>query len=67
MTDKASIGIAGAGRMAQALGKLLRMEGFQVVCVASRTMAHAGAAAVFIGPGVQPVSYSGLVGPHPGF
>ena len=48
--------------MAQALGKLLRVEGSPVACVASRTMAHAGAAAVFIGPGVQPVSYSGLVG-----
>jgi predicted short-subunit dehydrogenase-like oxidoreductase (DUF2520 family) len=47
--------------MAQALGKLLRAEGFPVVCVASRTMAHAGAAAVFIGPGVQPVTYSGLL------
>jgi predicted short-subunit dehydrogenase-like oxidoreductase (DUF2520 family) len=47
--------------MAQALGKLLREEGFPVVCIASRTMTHAEAAAAFIGPEIRPVSYSGLI------
>jgi predicted short-subunit dehydrogenase-like oxidoreductase (DUF2520 family) len=52
------IGIAGAGRVAQALGRLLFDAGEPVVCIASRDMRHAQAAAEFIGSGVQAVSYS---------
>jgi predicted short-subunit dehydrogenase-like oxidoreductase (DUF2520 family) len=44
-----SIGIAGAGRVAQALGRLLRDRGEPVVAVASRTPEHAARAAEFIG------------------
>lgn len=46
----ASIGIAGAGRLAQALGRLLRERGEPVVALASRNPDHAAAAARFIGP-----------------
>lgn len=59
MTEQ-PIGIAGAGRVAQALGRLLRERGQPVVAVASRNHGHAGAAAAFIGAGVEPVSYSRL-------
>ena len=52
------IGIAGAGRVAQALGRLLFDAGEPVVCVASRDIHRAQAAAEFIGPGVQAVSYA---------
>ncbi len=55
-----AIGIAGAGRVGQALGRLLVDNGLPVVAVASRTAEHARTAAAFIGAGVQAVSYSEL-------
>jgi predicted short-subunit dehydrogenase-like oxidoreductase (DUF2520 family) len=54
------VGIAGAGRVAQALGRLLAAQGEPVAFIASRTIQHARAAAAFIGPGVEAVSYSEL-------
>ncbi len=53
------IGIAGAGRVAQALGRLLRERGEPVVAVASRSLEHARAAAAFIGA-AQAVDYASL-------
>jgi len=53
------IGIAGAGRVAQAMGRLLRDRGEPVSAVASRTPEHASAAAEFIG-GVDAVEYEDL-------
>lgn len=60
MTDFSAspVGIAGAGRVAQALGKLLHGRGQPVTCVASRNIEHARIAAAFIGPDVEAVSYS---------
>ena len=55
------IGIAGAGRVARALGRLLRDRGEAVAAVASRTRSHATAAAEFIG-GVEAVEYEELAG-----
>jgi len=52
-----SIGIAGAGRVAQALGRLLFEAGHPVICVADRNLARSDAAAAFIGPGVEAVTY----------
>lgn len=46
--DQDAIGIAGAGRVAQAIGRLLAERGERVVAVASRNPAHAAAAAAFI-------------------
>ena len=53
------IGIAGSGRVAQALGRILRERGEPVVAVASRDPAHSTAAARFIG-GAIAVPYSEL-------
>jgi predicted short-subunit dehydrogenase-like oxidoreductase (DUF2520 family) len=53
------IAIAGAGRVAQALGRLLRERGEPVVAVASRNPEHARAAAAFIG-GVEAMPYTAL-------
>jgi predicted short-subunit dehydrogenase-like oxidoreductase (DUF2520 family) len=58
--EREPIGIAGAGRIAQALGRLLREHGQPVVAVASRDPSHAKAAGVFIGGSVEVVSYLGL-------
>jgi predicted short-subunit dehydrogenase-like oxidoreductase (DUF2520 family) len=44
-----SIGIAGTGRVAQALGRLLRERGEPVVAVAGRSREHTARAAEFIG------------------
>jgi len=44
-----SIGIAGTGRVAQALGRLLRERGEPVVAVAGRNAGHTARAAEFIG------------------
>ena len=55
-----SIGIAGAGRVAQALGRLLHTRGAPVSAVASRNLGHAVAAAAFIDPGVRAVAYAEL-------
>jgi predicted short-subunit dehydrogenase-like oxidoreductase (DUF2520 family) len=54
------VGIAGAGRVAQALGRLLYAAGHPVAFVASRHLEHARTAAAFIGPDAQAVSYSHL-------
>ncbi len=54
------VGIAGAGRVAQALGRLLHRRGEPVACIASRNLEHACPAAAFIGPDVEAVSYSDL-------
>ena len=51
------IGIAGTGRVAQALGRLLHSSGEPVGVVISRNAARAHAAAAFIGPGVEAVRY----------
>ena len=53
-----SIGIARAGRIGQALGRLLRERGKGVVAVASRGAERAAAA--FVGGGVQAVQYREL-------
>jgi predicted short-subunit dehydrogenase-like oxidoreductase (DUF2520 family) len=55
----APIGIAGAGRVAQAIGRLLVAKGEPVAAVASRTSAHAAEAAAFIG-GVSAVPLPAL-------
>ncbi len=52
-------GIAGAGRVAQALGRLLRERGEAVAAIGSRTREHAAAAASFVGA-ARAVSYSEL-------
>ncbi len=57
-----SIGIAGAGRIGQALGRLLSERGQPVAAVASRDAGRAAKAAAFIGEGVRPVSYRELPG-----
>jgi predicted short-subunit dehydrogenase-like oxidoreductase (DUF2520 family) len=59
MRSELSIGIAGAGRMAQALGRLLVERGEPVAAVASRGES-AARAAEFIGGGVEAVSYKEL-------
>ena len=53
-----SIGIAGAGRVARALGRLLVAAGEPVACVASRDLRHAEDAAELLGPDVRAVAYS---------
>jgi predicted short-subunit dehydrogenase-like oxidoreductase (DUF2520 family) len=53
--DQNAIGIAGAGRVAQALGRLLAASGEPVAAVASRNPEHAEAAAAFIGAGAVAV------------
>ena len=54
------MGIAGAGRMAQALGRLLRERGESIAAVASRTPERAAAAAAFVGGGAKAVRYAEL-------
>ena len=54
------IGIAGAGRVAQALGRLLYTHGEPVAFIASRSREHGSSAAAFIGPNVEAVSYCDL-------
>lgn len=54
------IGIVGTGRVAQALGRLLRDAGEPVVAVAGRTAAHARSAAAFIHPSVAAVGIAAL-------
>ncbi|HTQ53841.1 MAG TPA: Rossmann-like and DUF2520 domain-containing protein [Bryobacteraceae bacterium] len=56
----APIGIAGAGRMGQALGRLLRERGEPVCAVGSRSVDNAGVAARFVGGGAQATSYGQL-------
>lgn len=54
------IGILGTGRVAKALGRLLREAGMEVTCVYGRDPARAQAAAEFIG-GAEPASLEELV------
>lgn len=60
MKTSPPIGIAGAGRVAMALGRLLATSGAPVSVLASRNPEHAKSAAAFIGTGVQAVSYAEL-------
>ncbi len=55
-----AIGIAGAGRVGQALARLLRDSGQPVAAVASRTPEHAREGATFAGKGIAAVSYPEL-------
>jgi predicted short-subunit dehydrogenase-like oxidoreductase (DUF2520 family) len=54
------IAIAGAGRVAQAMGKALQEAGVNVDFLASRNPEHARTAAEFIGGGIVRVSFSDL-------
>ncbi len=55
-----AIGIAGAGRMAQALGRLLFQHGQPIAVMASRSRSKAQRAARFVGSSVRAVDYSQL-------
>ncbi len=55
------MGIVGAGRIAQALGCLLRREGESIAGVVSRKRAHSEEAARFIGPGTPVLDFEQLV------
>jgi predicted short-subunit dehydrogenase-like oxidoreductase (DUF2520 family) len=57
-----AIAIAGTGRLAQALGRLLGERGEPVTFVAGRNPERTRAAAAFIGPEVQPVALEALAG-----
>ena len=52
------IGIVGAGRIGQVLGRLLFERGQPVVAIAGRDVHRTATAAAFIGPAVHPVSFS---------
>jgi len=54
------VGIAGAGRVAQAIGRALQSCGVPIGLIASRNSEHAEAAAVFIGGAAVAVSYEVL-------
>jgi predicted short-subunit dehydrogenase-like oxidoreductase (DUF2520 family) len=54
------IGIAGAGRLASAIARLLREHGEPVVCIAGRDPVRTRLAAEFIGGDVEPVRYAEL-------
>ena len=58
--DQMTIGIVGAGRIAQSLGHLLNRRGATVVSVAARRWASAEGAALFIGSPARPVTLSQL-------
>jgi predicted short-subunit dehydrogenase-like oxidoreductase (DUF2520 family) len=55
-----NIGIAGAGRLGQALGRLLRDRGQPVAAIAGRDPARTESAAAFIHKNVHPAAYSEL-------
>jgi predicted short-subunit dehydrogenase-like oxidoreductase (DUF2520 family) len=55
-----TIAIAGAGRVGQALGRLLQERGCRVAALASRSAGHATEAARFVGGGAQAVTYGEL-------
>jgi predicted short-subunit dehydrogenase-like oxidoreductase (DUF2520 family) len=55
-----SIGIAGAGRLAQALGRLLHDRGSPIAAVAGRDLSRTSQAAAFIGSSVRPVALADL-------
>jgi predicted short-subunit dehydrogenase-like oxidoreductase (DUF2520 family) len=54
------IGIAGAGRLGQALGRLLHLRGQPIAAIAGRDPTRTRAAANFIDMDVHPVSYADL-------
>jgi predicted short-subunit dehydrogenase-like oxidoreductase (DUF2520 family) len=56
------IGIAGSGKLAHAIGRLLRERGEPVVCIAGRDPVRTRLAAEFIGDEVEPVGYAELPG-----
>ena len=56
------IAIAGAGRIGQALGRLLRERGEPIVAIASRNPGRAAEAAIFVGGGARPATYAEV--PH---
>ncbi len=55
-----TIGIAGTGRLAQALARLLVDQGAPVVCMAGRDPERTRRAAAFAGAGVEPAGYEGV-------
>ncbi|HEY1754891.1 MAG TPA: Rossmann-like and DUF2520 domain-containing protein [Bryobacteraceae bacterium] len=55
-----SIGIAGAGRLGQALGRLLQDRGQPIAAIAGRNPERTGNAAAFICKDVLPVTYAEL-------
>jgi predicted short-subunit dehydrogenase-like oxidoreductase (DUF2520 family) len=57
-----TIGIVGTGRIAQAMGRLLRERGDAAIAIAGRSPEKAAAAAAFIGPGVRCVPPEQLPG-----
>lgn len=60
MSTLPPLSIAGAGPVAQALGRRLALSGEVVAAVASRTPERAAVAAAFIGSGARPCSYEEL-------
>ncbi|MCX6625277.1 MAG: DUF2520 domain-containing protein [Acidobacteria bacterium] len=54
------LAIAGTGRVAQALGRLLATHGWTIAAIAGRDRERAGQAARFIGAGVEVVSFAEL-------
>jgi predicted short-subunit dehydrogenase-like oxidoreductase (DUF2520 family) len=58
--NSAPIGIAGTGRMAQALARLLVSRGQPVVAIAGRNAGHTARAAAFAGEGVAAVAFEHL-------
>jgi predicted short-subunit dehydrogenase-like oxidoreductase (DUF2520 family) len=60
MSEISSIGIAGAGRVGRALGRLLYDRGQPIVAIAGRDLSRTAEAAKFIGSGVQAVAYADL-------
>ena len=54
------VAIAGAGAVAQALGRLMHEQGIPIVAVASRSRITAEAAAAFIGPNVRAVRWTDI-------
>ncbi len=59
-TPDSSILIAGAGRLAQALGRLLADRGLPISAVAARDAGRACQAAAFIGPATKGVTFNHL-------
>jgi len=59
--SRAPIGIAGGGRVGQAIGRILRESGEPVTCVACRTVERGRSAAEFIGGTVRPAHASRIL------
>ncbi|MGH9666076.1 MAG: Rossmann-like and DUF2520 domain-containing protein, partial [Bryobacteraceae bacterium] len=60
MEDSPPIGIAGSGRVARAIGRLLYLLGAPVAAAGSRNPEHARGAATFAGDGVRAVTLAEL-------